>query len=71
MRSSFAVRTGSLQLARTPNYRQQAARRRWLLAGALLGLAAVGGAVGSLTAPSRDSVASPTSTGPFSYFPSE
>lgn len=66
MRSSFTVTTG-LKLARSPNAREQAARRRWAAMAVVVALAAAGGAIGLLTAP-RD--AGPP-TGPFSYFPSE
>jgi hypothetical protein len=71
MRSSFAVHTG-LQLAKSPNYRERAARRRLVVACALLGLALASGVIGSLTTPRADPVArQPVHTGPFSYFPSE
>ena len=71
MRSSFAVQTG-LQLAKSPNYRERALRRRVALACALLALALASGVIGSLTTPKADPVAlQPTHTGPFSYFPSE
>jgi hypothetical protein len=67
MRSSFAVGAG-LPLARTPSVRQQAARRRLVAVGAILGLALISGVFGAVTAP-RGPDAAPT--GPFSYFPSE
>jgi hypothetical protein len=71
MRSSFAVHTG-LQLAKTPNYRERAARRRLVVGGALLALALASGMIGALTAPRPDTVAAqPAHTGPFSYFPSQ
>ncbi len=57
-------------LARTPTARQQAGRRRLILACAMVGLALVAGGFGSLTA-SRGSPADTPATGPFSYFPSE
>ena len=70
MRSSFAVQTG-LQLAKSPNYRERALRRRVALACALLGLALVSGVIGALTPPAPDRVAAqPAHTGPFSYFTS-
>ena len=67
MRSSFTSRTG-FALMKTPNYRRQAARRRLMVIGAVLGLALVSGLIGSLTAP-RGDVLARTTTGPFSYFP--
>ncbi|MBJ7412816.1 MAG: hypothetical protein JHD15_21010 [Phenylobacterium sp.] len=69
MRSSFIATTG-LKLARSPSLREQAARRRAVALGALLGLAATGAAFGILTAPQGASEGA-SSTGPFSYFPSE
>lgn len=71
MRSSFAVRVGLLQLAKTPNYRQRAARRRTVAVCAMLALALASGVIGILATPSREPTAEPPSTGPFSYFPSE
>jgi hypothetical protein len=68
MRSSFATRGGFLQ--KSPNYRQQAARRRLLVVCAVLGLALAAGLVGSLTTP-REPVATNPASGPFSYFPHE
>jgi len=66
MRSSFAAGAG-LPLVRSPNVRQQAARRRLVIVGAILGLAVISGVLGVATAPrGLDS-----GTGPFSYFPSE
>ncbi len=49
MRSSFVATTG-LRLVRGPSVREQAARRRWAVAGAVGGLALAGG-LGLLTAP--------------------
>lgn len=69
MRSSFIATTG-LKLARSRGLREQAARRRVVAVGALLSLAATGAAFGMLTAPQGTSD-SASSTGPFSYFPSE
>jgi nitrous oxide reductase len=66
MRSSFASRGGFL--LKSPNYRQQAARRRLMVACAVLGLALASGLIGALTAP-HDEVATNAATGPFSYFP--
>jgi nitrous oxide reductase len=68
MRSSFASQGGFL--LKSPNYRQRAARRRLLVACAVLGLALASGLVGALTA-ARDDVATNASTGPFSYFPQQ
>lgn len=69
MRSGFESRSG-LVLVRTPNYRQQQARRRLLIISAVLGLALASGVIGSMTGPRIDSHAH-AATGPFSYFPSE
>lgn len=71
MRSSFAStppagRRGA-QLMKTPSHRQQVARRRWIVAGGMLALALVSGAVGMLTA--RPDPGGAVETGPFSYFP--
>lgn len=67
MRSSL-IATKGLKLVRGPSVRADAARRRWAVVGAVVGLAIASGLVGYLTAP-----AYPTDlrTGPFSYFPSE
>ena len=69
MRSSFAVQSG-LKLARSPNHREQAARRRIAVIAAVLGLALASGLIGSLAGPHR-STEPATRTGPFSYFPTE
>ena len=69
MRSSFAATTG-LKLVRTPSVRQQTARRRLAVAGAVAAFAALSGAIGFLTAPHGSTEPGPR-TGPFSYFPSE
>jgi hypothetical protein len=67
MRSSFTSRSGSA-LAKSPNYRQQAARRRLMVICAVMALALASGLIGTLTAPHHgDQLAN--STGPFSYFP--
>lgn len=68
MRSSFTATTG-LKLARSPNAREQAARRRAVVLAAVLGLAVVSAALGVLTAP-RGAGEAIQRTGPFSYFPS-
>ncbi|MCR5873539.1 hypothetical protein LRS10_04675 [Phenylobacterium sp. J426] len=67
MRSSFVVGSGA-PLAKTPNLRRQAARRRWMVVGGMLTLALVSGAIGSLTA-GRQVPNGSVETGPFSYFP--
>ena len=67
MRSSL-VATRGLKLVRSRSEREEAARRRWAVAGAVAGLALASGLVGYLTAPSGP--AEPR-TGPFSYFPSQ
>jgi len=67
MRSSYGLR-GGFALMKTPNYRQQAARRRLMAICAILGLALASGLIGSLTAPKAEMTAKVT-TGPFSYFP--
>ncbi|MDB5422710.1 MAG: hypothetical protein JWQ29_126 [Phenylobacterium sp.] len=69
MRSSFAANRG-LTLMKTPNLRQQAGRRRLAVACAMLALALASGVIGVLThAPTEPSGKS--TTGPFSYFPTE
>lgn len=65
MRSSFVSRNG-FALAKSPNYRQQASRRRLMVVCAVLGVALASGLLGSLTAPKGEAAAP---TGPFSYFP--
>jgi len=67
MRSSFATHRG-LTLMKTPNFRQQAGRRRLAVACAMVGLALVSGLIGTLSHKPIDIPAKP-STGPFSYFP--
>ena len=67
MRSSFVSR-GGFALAKTPSYRQQAARRRMMAVIAVLSLALASGVIGTLTAPKGEVLAKIT-TGPFSYFP--
>jgi hypothetical protein len=70
MRSSFTADTG-LKLARTPNAREQAQRRRLAVLAAIAGLAVASGVFGALTAPHSLRHPAESSTGPFSYFPSE
>lgn len=65
MRSSFTATTG-LKLARSPNAREQAFRRRMTALAILLGLALLGGLLGVFTVPASPVAAA----GPFSYFPS-
>jgi hypothetical protein len=66
MRSSFAARGG--HLLKSPNYRHQAARRRLMVACAVLALALAAGVIGTLSA-HREGAATNAATGPFSYFP--
>jgi hypothetical protein len=53
-------------LMKTPNYRQQAGRRRLAVAGGMIALALASALIGALTQPTPR-----IATGPFSYFPSE
>jgi len=69
MRESFASRGGYV-LAKTPSYRQRAARRRALAAVGFLALAMVSALIGAVNHP-RDPTLGTPQTGPFSYFPSE
>ena len=69
MRSSFASQRG-LTLMKSPNAREQAGRRRLAIACAMAGLALASGLIGTLTHTPTE-VASKSSTGPFSYFPTE
>ena len=68
MRSSFSSRSGFV-LVKSPSYRQQAARRRFAIIGAAVGLALGSWVLGSLTAPKGDALSRDGATGPFSYFP--
>jgi len=65
MRSSFADHRG-VRLVRSPNARQQSARRRWMALAGMAALALVSAAIGLLTA---GGVPEGPATGPFSYFP--
>jgi hypothetical protein len=65
MRSSLVATTG-LKLVRSRSVREDAARRRWAVVGAVAGLALASGLVGYLTAPNAEPRSSP-----FSYFPSQ
>lgn len=69
MRSSL-IATKGLKLVRSPSARQEAARRRLAVLGAVVSLAVLSGLVGHLTAP-PSSVELAARTGPFSYFPSQ
>jgi nitrous oxide reductase len=69
MRSSFATHRG-LALTKTPSAREQAGRRRLLVACAMVGLALASGVIGALAHAPADA-SGKTSTGPFSYFPTE
>ncbi|THD53997.1 hypothetical protein [Phenylobacterium sp.] len=66
---SHAAARGSI-LMKTPNWRQQAGRRRLIVLCAVVGLAVASGLVGSLIHPAHP-LSSRTANGPFSYFPSE
>jgi hypothetical protein len=66
MRDSLAPR-GGFVLVKSPNVRQQAARRRAMTAAAVLALATVSGLVGALARPHAEAIGKPH-TGPFSYF---
>jgi hypothetical protein len=70
MPSSFAGRSGPI-LARTPNHRQQASRRRLAVLCAIAGLALASGVIGSLVRPEPKPLPAQASTGPFSYFPTQ
>ena len=67
MRSSL-IATKGLKLVRGRSVREDAVRRRWMVAGAVAGLAVASGLVGYLTAPNGPA---DLGTGPFSYFPSQ
>ena len=66
MRSGFAPR-GGFVLMKSPSQRQEALRRRAVVACAFLALAIASGVIGSLTG----STAANRPTPAFSYFPSE
>jgi hypothetical protein len=69
MPSGHALGRGAI-LLKTPSWRQQAGRRRLVVACAILGLALASGAIGALIHPVH-ALSSRPATGPFSYFPSE
>lgn len=68
MREGFAFRTGPV-LVKSPNARQQAARRRGLVVGGVLLLAIASGVIGALSHGRGEALREPQ-TGPFSYLPS-
>ena len=70
MPSSFVARSG-LSLARTPNHRQQAGRRRLALLCGLVALAIASGVIGSLVRPAQKPMPAHAAMGPFSYFPAQ
>jgi len=57
-------------LIKSPNHRQQAARRKLAVVAGVVALAIASGVIGSLTSANPVAVGEAT-TGPFSYFPSE
>ena len=65
MREEFASRDSHV-LVKSPNYRQQAFRRRAIVVGGLLALALVSGVVGALSHRQGEALGEPK-TGPFSY----
>lgn len=69
MRTIYVASRQSL-LLKTPNAREQAARRRLTILGAVLGLALASAFLGATVHPNHDLARQPA-TGPFSYFPSE
>ena len=69
MRSSHATARGAM-LLKTPNAREQAARRRLAIVCAFLGLALASGLIGSMIHTDQGLSRRPA-TGPFSYLPSQ
>ncbi|HKR89564.1 MAG TPA: hypothetical protein VJS38_15430 [Phenylobacterium sp.] len=71
VREIFASRNADV-LVKSPNLRQQAARRRAFAVCGVLGLAIASGVIGAISRSDRatEAVGRPH-TGPFSYFPSE
>jgi hypothetical protein len=69
MRSIHATAPGA-SLLKTPTYREEATRRRLTVICALLALALASGLIGSLARPEIHPTSGST-TGPFSYFPSQ
>lgn len=70
MRDAHASRN-TLTLVKSPNLREQAARRRTLAICGVLGLAIASGVVGALAHRDGGETLGKPHTGPFSYFPSE
>jgi hypothetical protein len=70
MRDVFASRS-AVQLVKSPNLRQQAARRRGLTICGVLALAIASGVIGTLSHRDHGEPLGQPQTGPFSYFPSE
>ena len=69
MRETFASRDGHV-LVKSPNLRQQAARRRAVVAGGVLAAALASGVVGFMTRDRAPALHEPQ-TGPFSYLASQ
>jgi hypothetical protein len=69
MPDPFAPRSGVV-LVKSPNVRQQAARRRLAAAAGILALALASGLVGALSHSPGEPLGK-RQIGPFSYFPSE
>lgn len=69
MGDAFTPRRGVV-LVKSPNYRQQTARRRAAVVCGILALAAASGLVGAMSHRAPEPVGQ-AHTGPFSYFPSE
>jgi hypothetical protein len=65
MREEFAPRSHHV-LVKSPNYRQQAFRRRLAAAGGVLAIALVSAVIGVLSHQHGETVGEPR-TGPFSY----
>lgn len=65
------ARRSAFVLVKSPNVRQQAARRRLLAVGGVLALATASGTVGALSPRDPADAVGRAHTGPFSYFPTE
>jgi hypothetical protein len=70
MREIFGSRDSSV-LVKSPNLRQQGARRRRVALCGVLGLAVASGVIGAVSSPRGADPIGQLRTGPFSYFPSE
>lgn len=70
MPSSFLGSSGRT-LARSPNHRQQAGRRRLAVLCAIVALAIASGVIGSLVRPGERPPANQVAMGPFSYIPAQ